>query len=81
MHILSLAVEIREEINKNNDNYYLLAIDLKKAFDSVNHAKLIELLEEKNFPTQIIDILKLMLESMKTSINLFHLIYISLGLG
>ena len=50
MHVLSIAADIQIQIDKNNENYYLLAIDLRKAFDTVSHKKLINLMEEKKFP-------------------------------
>ena len=52
----------RTKTISNRHNQFIAFIDLKKAFDSVNRSKLIEVLLEKQFDKSLISTIKNMLE-------------------
>ena len=55
-------------INANSEKY-ILFIDLKAAYDSVVHSRLFRKMEEKGFPTEIINAVKTLYSSAKIKLN------------
>src|SRR5258708_18576400 len=57
--LISLISHINSSMDSNiNQSTYLLSIDLQKAFDMVNHDKLLDLIINSNIPDTLKDLLQ-----------------------
>ena len=57
---------------KNNEEKYILFVDLKQAYDSVNHKLLIEKMKKLNFPLEVINTVKKIYSSTRMRMNTIH---------
>ena len=65
---------------KSNDEKYVFFIDLKAAYDSVNHDKLFLKMEKKCYPMNIINAIKKIYSSARMRLNTFQE-YININRG
>jgi len=60
--------EIIDLINKSDDEAYLITLDAQKAFDSVDHAYLLEVLNAYNFPETYINWVRVIYRNLEASV-------------
>jgi len=60
--------EIIELVNKSDDEAYLITLDAQKAFDSVDHTYLLEVLKAYNFPETYINWVRVIYRNLEASV-------------
>jgi len=63
-----LIEEIIDMAHEKNEIYYLITLDARKAFDSVDHGYLLDILQRYNFPQEYINWIKLLYTNLESSV-------------
>ena len=61
--------DVKKAVGTNNHEKYVLFVDLKSAYDSVNHEILFEKMVQKGFPSKVVNSVKKIYSSAKIAIN------------
>ena len=62
---------VYDEVIKSRRNLITVLLDYKKAFDSVSHSWIIEILKLAKIPDEIIEVIKMLMYKWRTKIHLY----------